>query len=155
GVVVGTAVLIPVAFLISWFALLAVAYLALVGLVVPVAVIERRRPLAAFRRAGDLARADYVHAVGSFAALAIVFFVGRLGLVALLQGQADNTVRAAIFIADAVLGPLLFLGAALVYFDQAARVVDSRPRPRRKPDADLRPALDADRAGNPDAEVQP
>src|SRR4051812_37917546 len=79
--VTGTLVLLPASLLIVWFALLAAAYLALVGLVVPVAVIERRGPLASFRRAGDLARADYVHAFGSIAALAIVFFIARLGLV--------------------------------------------------------------------------
>jgi hypothetical protein len=156
GVALGTCVLAPVALLVSWFALLAVAYLALVGLVVPVAVIESPRPLAAFRRAGELGRADYVHALGSLAALVLVFFVARIGLVALLQAQAENTVRAAVALADLVLSPLLFLGAALLYFDQAARFVHSGTQTRRrKSDADLHPAVDADRAGRPDAEVQP
>jgi hypothetical protein len=122
GILTGALVLLPASLLIVWFALLAAAYLALVGLVVPVAVIEGRGPLASFRRAGDLARADYIHAVGAIAALAVVFFVARLGLVALLQAQAENTVRAAILLADVVLGPLLFLGAALLYFDQEARL---------------------------------
>jgi hypothetical protein len=155
GVLTGTLVLLPAAVLISWFALLAAAYLALVGLVVPVAVIERRGVLDAFRRAGELARADYVHALGSLAALAVVFFLGRLGLVGLLRGQADNTVRIAVFLADLVLAPLLFLGAALVYFDQAARVVDSASRSRRETNADIHPVVELDRAGHPDAEVQP
>ena len=35
----------------------------------------------------------------------------------LLRQQADNTLRVAIFLADTVLGPLLFLGAALLYVD--------------------------------------
>src|SRR5215211_4351447 len=100
AVALGTAVLLPVALVISWFALLAAAYLALVGLVVPVALAEPVGPLAAFRRAGSLGRADYIHALGSLAALVIVFFIGRIGLVALLQAQADNTVRAAVAIAD-------------------------------------------------------
>jgi hypothetical protein len=128
AVVTGSIVLLPASLLIVWFALLAAAYLALVGLVVPVAVIERRGPLAAFRRAGDLARADYVHAFGAIAALAVVFFIARLGLVALLQAQAENTVRVAVALADVALGPLLFLGAALLYFDQEARL--SAPRAR-------------------------
>jgi hypothetical protein len=154
AVATGTAVLLPAAVLLFWFALLAAAYLALVGLVVPVAVIEGRGPIAALRRAGELARADYVHALGTLAALAIVFFITRLGLVALLQGQADNTIRAAVFLADTVAGPILFLGAALLYFDQAARVVDSSSRTRRRRDADVHHAVDPDRAGRSDAEVQ-
>jgi len=128
AIATGSLVLLPASLLIVWFALLAAAYLALVGLVVPVAVIERRGPISAFRRAGDLARADYVHAVGSLAALAIVFFIARLGLVGLLRAQAENTVRVAVFLADVALGPLLFLGAALLYFDQEARL--SAPRRR-------------------------
>jgi hypothetical protein len=144
AIATGTLVLLPASILLVWFALLAAAYLALVGLVVPVAVVERVGVLRAFRRAGELARVDYVHAVGSLATLAIVFFIARIGLVALLHGQADNTVRAAVFIADVVLGPLLFLGAALLYFDQEARLSVSGGRgtmgpdariPRRKPDA--------------------
>lgn len=122
AVATGTLVLLPASLLIVWFALLAAAYLALVGLVVPVAVIERKAPLAAFRRAGDLARADFVHAFGALAALAVVFFIARLGLVALLRAQAENTVRVAVLLADVALGPILFLGAALLYFDQEARL---------------------------------
>ena len=118
----GTAILLPAALILTWFALLAVAYLALVGLVVPVAVIEGKGLLASFRRAGQLGRADYVHALGSLAALAVVFGISRYTLVVLLQGQADNAIRFAIFLADVVLAPLLLLGAALLYFDQAARV---------------------------------
>src|SRR6266542_4293161 len=121
AVALGTAVLAPVALLISWFALLAVAYLALVGLVVPVAIVETRGPLDAFRRAGELGRADYIHALGA--------------------------------LADLVLSPLLFLGAALLYFDQAARVVHSGSRTRRRSDADVHPAVDADGSGRADPEV--
>jgi hypothetical protein len=128
AIATGSLVLLPASLLIVWFALLAAAYLAFVGLVVPVAVIERRGPLAAFRRAGDLARADYVHAVGALAALAVVFFIARLGLVALLAAQAENTLRVAVLLADVALGPLLFLGAALLYFDQAARLSARRAR---------------------------
>jgi len=130
AITTGTLVLLPASLLIVWFALLAAAYLALVGLVVPVAVVERRGPLDAFRRAGDLARADFVHAFGALAALAVVFFIARIGLVALLQAQAENTVRAAVLLADVALGPLLFLGAALLYFDQEARL-SARPRAGR------------------------
>ena len=43
----------------------------------------------------------------------------------LLREQADTAVRVAVFLADLVVSPLLFLGAALLYFDQAARVRSS------------------------------
>src|SRR5919198_5805874 len=83
GVAVGTAVLIPVALLISWFALLAAAYLALVGLAVPVAIAEPVGVRRIFHRAVELGRTDYVHALGALAALVLVFFIARIGLVAL------------------------------------------------------------------------
>jgi len=136
------------------FALLGVAWLAFVGLVVPVAIAEGGGLLTSFRRAFRLARADYVHALGSLATLAILYFLVRLVLVVLLHGFGDAGTRVAIFLGDLVVSPLVFLGAALLYFDQAARVVDSGSPPRRSPDADLHPALDADRAGRPDVEGQ-
>jgi hypothetical protein len=74
------------------------------------------------RRALELARADYIHAAGSLATLTIVFVLTRLALAFLLRAQADNTIRVAVTIADVVISPLLFLGAALLYVDQAARV---------------------------------
>ena len=46
----------------------------------------------------------------------------RIGLALLLESQADNTVRTAIFLSDAVLAPLLFLGGAILYDDQRARL---------------------------------
>ena len=74
----------------------------------------------------ELGRADYVHAAGSFATLALLFGLTRLALGLLLQSQADATVRVAIFLADVVISPLLFLGAAIVYVDLVARVGLSR-----------------------------
>jgi hypothetical protein len=41
--------------------------------------------LAALRRTVELGRADYVHAAGSFAALALLFGLTRLALGLLLQ----------------------------------------------------------------------
>jgi hypothetical protein len=153
---VGIVVFVPAALLFFWLALGAVAWLAFAGLVVPVALLEGLGPVGSLRRAIVLGRADYVHAVGSLATLVIMFAVTRLALGVLLQSQADNTERIALFLADAILAPLIFLGSAILYFDQAARVVDSRsPRKRRKRDADLHPADEPDRAGRPDAEVEP
>jgi hypothetical protein len=126
----GMLVFVPAAFFFPWFALLSVAWLALAGLVVPVVMIEDLPARAAFRRAVELCRADYVHALGSLATLVIVFFLTRLSLGFLLREQADNTVRTAHFVANLVVSPILFLGAALLYFDQAARV-GSKPRARR------------------------
>jgi hypothetical protein len=132
ALVVGSLVFLPAALFFPWFALLSVAWLALVGLVVPVIVIEEAPPRAALRRAVTLCRADYVHTLGSLAALVIVFALARLMLVFLLREQADNTVRVAIFIADFVISPLLFLGGALLYVDQAARVGSSSRAERRR-----------------------
>ena len=121
AVAVGTLVFVPAALFFPWFALLAVAWLALFGLTVPVLVFEDVGPLDALRRAFRLGRADYVHAIGSLATLAIVFVLTRLALAFLLRSQADNTIRVAIFLADVVVSPILYLGAAMLYLDQAAR----------------------------------
>jgi hypothetical protein len=125
---VGTLAFFPVPLLTLLFILPAVGWLAAVGLVVPVVVIERASFRAAFGRAFTLARADYVHALGSLATLLLVFAVTRLMLVLLLRGTGDQTERIALFLADIVLSPILFLGAALLYFDQAARA-ERRQRP--------------------------
>jgi hypothetical protein len=127
AVVLGSLVFVPAAFFFPWFALLSVAWLALVGLVVPVVMIEQRPPGAALRRAVELCRADTIHALGSLATLVIVFVLTRIALAFLLREQADNTIRAAVFIADLVVSPLLFLGAALLYFDQEARTRKEKP----------------------------
>src|SRR5918998_6874497 len=54
--VVGTLVFVPAALFFPWFAILSVAWLALVGLVVPVTMIEDLPPRAALRRAVELCR---------------------------------------------------------------------------------------------------
>jgi hypothetical protein len=152
---VGLLVFLPVPALLRLYVLPALAWLALFGLAVPAAAHERIGLRGALFRARRLAAADYVHALGSLCALAIVYYVTRLMLLLLLHGQADAATRTASFLADLVISPLLFLGAALLYFDQAARVVDSGSRPRRRRDADLHPAVDAHGSGRPDAEVEP
>ena len=126
----GTLAFVPAAALFPWFAIAAVAWLGLVGLVVPVAIAEGAGVVTSFRRAFRLARVDYVHAVGSLATLVILFGVTRLLLALLLNSQADNTTRGAIALSDVVLSPLLFLGSAMLYVDQAARL-DARTRAGR------------------------
>jgi hypothetical protein len=130
AVAAGSLVFVPAALLFPWFALAGVLWLGLVGLAVPAAIREGTSFTGSLRRGLELGRADYVHAAGSLATLVILFFLTRIGLALLLESQADNTVRTAIFLSDAVLAPLLFLGGAILYEDQTARL-DSR-RDRRK-----------------------
>ena len=122
AIVVGAVVFVPAAFLSLLYLLPAVAWLALVGLVVPVLVLERLPVKAALRRAVELGRADYVHALGSLATLAILFGLVKLTLALLLRDFGESGERAALGLADLVVSPVLFLGAALLYVDQAARV---------------------------------
>jgi hypothetical protein len=121
AVAAGTAVFLPVPILLRLYVLPGIGWLAFAGLTVPVVVIERLRPLDAFRRARKLALVDFVHALGSLCTLALVYFLSRAVLLFLLRSQADTTIRTAAFLADLALAPLLFLGAALLYVDQAAR----------------------------------
>lgn len=132
AIVLGSLAFAPAAVLLPWFALLAFGWLAFVGLVVPVVMIEGAGWSSAFPRALRLARADYVHALGSLATLAILFFLTRLTLALLLRDAGDQAERIAIFLADLVLAPVMFLGSALLYFDQAARL-KSRRRKRKEP----------------------
>lgn len=122
AVAVGVLTFLPAAFFFGWFAIVAILWLGLAGHAVPAVMAERIGVVAALRRTVELGRTDYVHAAGSFAALAILFGLTRTALGLLLRSQADATVRVAIFLADVVLSPLLFLGAAIVYVDLVARV---------------------------------
>jgi hypothetical protein len=74
-----------------------------------------------FRRSIELARADVVHAVGGIATFVLVFGLTRWMLILLLHNQSGIADRAAVFLADVVISPILFLGPALLYVDQAAR----------------------------------
>jgi hypothetical protein len=129
---IGVLVWLPAPILLRLFVLPSLAWLALFGLAVPAALIEGTGFRAALARGRRLAAADYVHALGSLCALMIVFVisVGVLGV--LLQGEGNNALRVAGFIAVFVLSPLLYLGGALLYFDQAARVGSSRPKKRSR-----------------------
>jgi hypothetical protein len=126
AIAAGSLVFVPAALLFPWFALAAVLWLALVGLAVPAAMREGTAFGESLRRGLELGRADYLHAAGSLATLVILVLLMRIGLALLLESQADNTVRTAIFLSDAVLAPLLFIGGAVLYDDQKARL-DSRP----------------------------
>jgi hypothetical protein len=119
---IGWLVFVPVPFLAVAFVLPALAWLAAVGLVVPVLVVEDLLPRAAFRRAWQLARADYVHVLGSIVTLSIVVFLSQTVLGFILRGAGGVAISTAFFLANVVISPLLFIGAALLYVDQTARV---------------------------------
>jgi hypothetical protein len=119
---VGWLVFIPAPFLLIGFILPALAYLSAFGLVVPVLLVEPVGIGGALRRAWQLARADYIHVLGSLAALAIVVLLCQGVLAFILRGAADQALEAAIVIASVIISPLIFLGASLLYVDQTARV---------------------------------
>jgi hypothetical protein len=144
----------PVPVLIRLVVLPGIAWLALFGLSVPAAMVERLGFRDALRRGRQLGAADYVHALGSLAALVIVVGISELTLISLLRSQGENGQRVAHLVADVVLSPLLYLGGALLYVDQAARVGSRRIDRRRRRDADLHPPLDADAARGPDHQVE-
>jgi hypothetical protein len=117
----GVLVFLPVPLLAQLLVLPAVLYLAFFGWVVPAALIERLGFGTSFRRSAQLARVDFVHAAGGLATLVIVFYVVRLMLAFLLRSGGEATERAAALLSDLVLSPMLFVGAAVLYLDQAAR----------------------------------
>jgi hypothetical protein len=150
----GLLVYLPFPLLASLFVLPGLAWLALFGLVVPVALIERLGMRDSFARAVDLARADYVHVLGGLCTLAILVILTQGVAFYLLRSFADTAGRTGGAVAGIVLQPLLFLGAAMLYGDQAARL-GSRSRRTRRSDADLPDADDSHGEGRADAQLQP
>jgi hypothetical protein len=115
-------VFLPFPVLALVFVLPALIWLAFVGLSVPAVVVEGLGVGAALRRAIALGRADFIHALGALSTFAILVFVTQYALFIALNAQGEQTARVAAFLAGAVVSPLLFLGAALLYYDQAARL---------------------------------
>jgi hypothetical protein len=144
---VGLVIYLPFPLLRAVLILPGVAWFAYIGLAVPASLLEGLPFRAALARGRQLGRADYVHAFGSLAALVVVVGIAEYTLQLLLHSQSDNSYRAGLLLADLVLTPLLYVGGAMLYHDQAARVGSAR--------ADVHPPLDADAAGRPDAEGQP
>jgi hypothetical protein len=112
----------PVPFLVLAYILPGLLWLAAFALLVPVLVVESLPPRASVSRAWRLARADYVHQFGSLLTLAIVVLLTQAVLAFVLRGVGDAAIWVAYFLASVVVSPLLFVGAALLYVDQAARV---------------------------------
>lgn len=152
--VAGMLVYLPFPFLALAFVLPGIVWFALVGLVVPAALIEGRGLRDSFRRALQLGRADFGHALGGLCALTITVVLSQGVVFYLLRGFADNAAPTAASLAGIAFSPLLFLGASILYGDQAARVGSRGRRPRRR-DADLPDADHAHREGRADAQVEP
>lgn len=129
--VAGFVVFIPAPILIQIWVLPGVAWLALLGLAVPAILVERIGLFAGFRRALRLARADYVHVLGSLATLVILSFLCSWVLYFLLRSQGDAVRNVAAFFTLLVISPLLFIGSVILYDDQRARVEAGLTRAQR------------------------
>ena len=151
----GLIAFIPFPVLVLGYILPAIAWLALVGLAVPAAVMEGTGVLESLKRGLKLGTADYIHSLGGMAALAIAFFLSTRVLALALNAGSGQAAEIARPLAEGALWPVVVLGASLLYFDQAARVESGRPRSRRSRDAHLHPADEPDRPGRADAEGEP
>lgn len=124
ALVIGVLVFAPVPFLTVSLVFPGLIWLAFFGLAVPVALNEEQGIRQSLRRSIVLARADFVHALGSLAALVIVGFVSAITLAFLLGQFGEQSRILAAVIPLVLVSPLLFLGSALLYFDQSARLAD-------------------------------
>jgi hypothetical protein len=158
AVLAGVVALFPLAvsrvFVFQGIYFVALAWFALFGLAVPSIIVEGRSLAGGLRRGLQLAWADFVHAFGAVAAIAIIVIVSIFSLSLFLAGFGSQSVTVAAVLAVVVMSPLFFLVSALLYFDQKARLESGSPRRRRR-DARLHHADDPDRAGRPDAQVEP
>ena len=118
----------------------AVGWIALTGFSIPASVAEApgegegviRRIAGVLQRSVEISRAEYFHAAGVIAALVGVYVVCGFLIAGLLVGFADNSGFVAVTLVQLVLAPFFFLGLAVLYFEQRARVgaraVSSRGR---------------------------
>ena len=155
---VGLVAYLPVFLFFGLFAIIglipAILWLGLVGMIVPALVIEDLRPRAAVSRGLSLNAVDGTHAFGSVATLLVLTLLVSVVMSLLIRTGSGQTVRLAVSLARVVVTPVLFLGLALLYYDQAARLkLKSAPCIRRRPDADVPHADDADRPGSADAPI--
>jgi hypothetical protein len=118
----GWLVFAPAPFLMIAFVVPGLIWLAAFGLAVPVLIVEGVSWRGALARSWRLARADFTHAIGSLFTLAVVVLLSQSVLVFILRDFGDAADSVGLFLASVVLSPLLFIGTALLYVDQAARV---------------------------------
>ena len=119
---VAVLVFLPFPLLVAIYILPGLAWLALFGLAVPAALVENLGVRAALGRGIRLARADYIHVLGGLATLALVLIISQFTLYFVLREYAENTRLIAAALAALVVSPLVFLGSALLYVDQEARL---------------------------------
>src|SRR5262249_3491450 len=150
----GVLVYIPFPFLTLLFVIPGLAWFALYGWGVPVALIEETGLRASFGRPLRLGRADFAHALGGLWALRRGVVLSRGVVCYLLRSLADNAASTAAALAGIAFSPLLFIGGAILYGDQAARIRSDQPRSRRR-DAHVPDADNAHREGRADAQVEP
>jgi hypothetical protein len=113
---------LPVPLLVALFILPALVWLSFVGLAVPAVLVEGLGVRAAVARGVRLARADFVHVLGGLSTLALVVIISQFSLYFVLREYADNTRMIAAALASLVVSPVVFLGSALLYVDQEARL---------------------------------
>jgi hypothetical protein len=128
-------VYLPFPVLVRLYILPGVIWFALLGLSVPAALVEGLGVRASLRRGWELGRADLVHAIGGLATVCIVYGVTRGALQVLLHTQGDQAQKIAVVLSDILLSPMLYLGGALLYLDQAARIGRELGTPAVKPPA--------------------
>src|SRR5262245_6765441 len=113
---------LPVPLLVAIFIIPGLVWLSLVGLSVPAVLVEGLGVRAALARGLRLARVDFVHVLGGLSTLALVVVVSQFSLYFVLREYADNTRMLAAALAALVVSPVVFLGSALLYVDQEARL---------------------------------
>jgi hypothetical protein len=118
GWIVLQPVLVPVPYLI----LAGAVWLLCLALAIPVLVVEGKGVWGSVVRALRLAQADWVHQIGAIATLVVLVFLSQGVLAFALRGFGGTAISISFFLASMVVSPLLFVGTALLYVDQAARV---------------------------------
>ena len=131
AVVLAVLVYLPFPALRALYLIPGLAWFAFIGLAVPAAMVAGAGFRDSLIRGRQLGVADYAHALGSLCALVVVVGVAANVLGGLLRSQSDTGLRIAVFLSDLVLSPLLYLGSALLYVDQAARAAVAAARPSR------------------------
>ena len=115
-------VFLPVPLLAALFIVPGLIWLSLFGLAVPAVLVEGVSVRAAPGRGMRLARADFAHVLGGLSTLALVVIISQFSLYFVLREYADNTRMIAAALASLVVSPVVFLGSAILYVDQEARL---------------------------------
>ena len=115
-------VFLPVPLLAALFIVPGLIWLSLFGLAVPAVLVEGVSVRAALGRGMRLARADFAHVLGGLSTLALVVIISQFSLYFVLREYADNTRMIAAALASLVVSPVVFLGSAILYVDQEARL---------------------------------